>query len=186
MLTISNNGLYVGGDKVRNFIKKETNDASETLKSNLNKLGKIVTGKESITDGDTYQGLNAGTTNELLQNATSLVDADRRIADEIKHIKENIANFYNGSDTYSSRVSTKRENGSNVDKLAVDVRLAHYNGANGSAGQTDTGNENVEIQNTHEIGHDYNLIKIVHVKDSIENADSNGLYFDGSIDYGTF
>lgn len=186
LLTISNNGLYVGGDKVRNFIKKETNDASETLKSNLNKLGKIVTGKENITDGDTYQGLNAGTTNELLQNATSLVDADRRIADEIKHIKENIANFYNGSVTYSSRVSTKRENGSNVDKLAVDVRLAHYNGANGSAGQTDTGNENVEIQNTHEIGHDYNLIKIVHVKDSIENADSNGLYFDGSIDYGTF
>ena len=45
------------------------------------------------------RGLNAGTTNELLQNATSLVDADRRIADEIKHIKENIANFYNGSDT---------------------------------------------------------------------------------------
>ena len=32
--------------------------------------------------------------------------------------------------------------------------MLHYNGANGSAGQTDTGNENVEIQNTHEIGHD--------------------------------
>lgn len=186
LLTISNNGLYVGGDKVRNFIKKETNDVSETLKNNLKAIGKIVTGKDNVTDGENYQDLNAGTTNEILQNATSLVDADRKLADELKTVKENITNLYNGSDTYSSSVSAKKENGSNVNKLAVDVRLAHYNGTHGSEGQSDTGNENVEVQNTSEIGHDYNLIKIVHVKDSKENADSNGLYFDGSIDYGTF
>lgn len=186
LLTISNNGLYVGGDKVRNFIKKETNDVSETLKNNIKAIGKIVTGKDNVTDGENYQDLNAGTTNEILQNATSLVDADRKLADELKTVKENITNLYNGSDTYSSSVSAKKENGSNVNKLAVDVRLAHYNGTHGSEGQSDTGNENVEVQNTSEIGHDYNLIKIVHVKDSKENADSNGLYFDGSIDYGTF
>lgn len=186
LLTISNNGLYVGGDKVRNFIKKETNDVSETIKNNIKAIGKIVTGKDNVTDGENYQDLNAGTTNEILQNATSLVDADRKLADELKTVKENITNLYNGSDTYSSSVSAKKENGSNVNKLAVDVRLAHYNGTHGSEGQSDTGNENVEVQNTSEIGHDYNLIKIVHVKDSKENADSNGLYFDGSIDYGTF
>lgn len=186
LLTISNNGLYVGGDKVRNFIKKETNDVSETLKNNLKAIGKIVTGKDNVTDGDNYQGLNAGTTNEILQNATSLVDADRKLADELKSVKDNINNIYNGSDTYSSRVSAKKDNGSNVNKLAVDVRLAHYNGTRGSEGQSDTGNENVEVQNTSEIGDDYNLIKIVHVRDSKENAESNGLYFDGSIDYGTF
>ena len=186
LLTISNNGLYVGGDKVRNFIKKETNDVSETLKNNIKAIGKIVTGKDNVTDGENYQDLNAGTTNEILQNATSLVDADRKLADELKTVKENITNLYNGSDTYSSSVSAKKENGSNVNKLAVDVRLAHYNGTHGSEGQSDIGNENVEVQNTSEIGHDYNLIKIVHVKDSKENADSNGLYFDGSIDYGTF
>lgn len=186
LLTISNNGLYVGGDKVRNFIKKETNDVSETLKNNIKTIGKIVTGKDNVTDGDNYQGLNAGTTNEILQNATSLVDADRKLADELKSVKDNINNLYNGSDTYSSSVSAKKENGSNVNKLAVDVRLAHYNGTHGSEGQSDTGNENVEVQNTSEIGHDYNLIKIVHVRDSKENAESNGLYFDGSIDYGTF
>lgn len=186
LLTISNNGLYVGGDKVRNFIKKETNDVSETLKNNLKAIGKIVTGKDNVTDGDNYQGLNAGTTNEILQNATSLVDADRKLADELKSVKDNINNLYNGSDTYSSRVSAKKDNGSNVNKLAVDVRLAHYNGTRGSEGQSDTGNENVEVQNTSEIGDDYNLIKIVHVRDSKENAESNGLYFDGSIDYGTF
>ena len=186
LLTISNNGLYVGGDKVRNFIKKETNDVSETLKNNIKTIGKIVTGKDNVTDGDNYQGLNAGTTNEILQNATSLVDADRKLADELKAVKDNINNLYNGSDTYSSRVSAKKDNGSNVNKLAVDVRLAHYNGTHGSEGQSDTGNENVEVQNTSEIGDDYNLIKIVHVRDSKENAESNGLYFDGSIDYGTF
>ena len=186
LLTISNNGLYVGGDKVRNFIKKETNDVSETLKNNIKTIGKIVTGKDHVTDGDNYQGLNAGTTNEILQNATSLVDADRKLADELKSVKDNINNLYNGSDTYSSRVSAKKDNGSNVNKLAVDVRLAHYNGTHGSEGQSDTGNENVEVQNTSEIGDDYNLIKIVHVRDSKENAESNGLYFDGSIDYGTF
>lgn len=186
LLTISNNGLYVGGDKVRNFIKKETNDVSETLKNNIKTIGKIVTGKDNVTDGDNYQGLNAGTTNEILQNATSLVDADRKLADELKSVKDNINNLYNGSDTYSSRVSAKKDNGSNVNKLAVDVRLAHYNGTHGSEGQSDTGNENVEVQNTSEIGDDYNLIKIVHVRDSKENAESNGLYFDGSIDYGTF
>ena len=186
LLTISNNGLYVGGDKVRNFIKKETNDVSETLKNNLKAIGKIVTGKDNVTDGDNYQGLNSGTTNEILQNATSLVDADRKLADELKSVKENINILYNGSDTYSSRVSAKKDNGSDVNKLAVDVRLAHYNGTRGSEGQSDTGNENVEVQNTSEIGDDYNLIKIVHVRDSKENAESNGLYFDGSIDYGTF
>lgn len=186
LLTISNNGLYVGGDKVRNFIKKETNDVSETLKNNIKTIGKIVTGKDNVTDGENYQGLNGGTTNEILQNATSLVDADRKLADELKSIKDNINNLYNGSDTYSSRVSAKKDNGSDVNKLAVDVRLAHYNGTYGSEGQSDTGNENIEVQNTSEIGHDYNLIKIVHVKDSKENAESNGLYFDGSIDYGTF
>lgn len=186
LLTISNNGLYVGGDKVRNFIKKETNDASETLKNNIKTIGKIVTGKDNVTDGENYQDLNAGTTNEILHNATSLVDADRKLADELKAVKDNFNNFYKGSDTYSSRVSAKKDNGSDINKLAVDVRLAHYNGTHGSEGQSDTGNENVEIQNTSEIGHDYNLIKIVHVKDSKENAESNGLYFDGSIDYGTF
>ena len=186
LLTISNNGLYVGGDKVRNFIKKETNEVSETLKNNIKTIGKIVTGKDNVTDGENYQGLNGGTTNEILQNATSLVDADRKLADELKSIKDNIDNLYNGSDTYSSRISAKKDNGSNVNKLAVDVRLAHYNGTHGSEGQSDTGNENIEVQNTSEIGHDYNLIKIVHVKDSKENAESNGLYFDGSIDYGTF
>lgn len=186
LLTISNNGLYVGGDKVRNFIKKETNDVSETLKNNIKAIGKIVTGKDNVTDGENYQDLNAGTTNEILQNATSLVEADRKLADELKTVKENVTNLYNGSDTYSSSVSAKRESGSNVNKLAVDVRLAHYNGTHGSEGQSDTGNENVEVQSTSEIGHDYNLIKIVHVKDSKENAESNGLYFDGSIDYGTF
>lgn len=186
LLTISNNGLYVGGDKVRNFIKKETNDVSETLKNNIKAIGKIVTGKDNVTDGENYQDLNAGTTNEILQNATSLVDADRKLADELKTVKENITNLYNGSDTYSSSVSAKKDNGSNVNKLAVDVRLAHYNGTRGSEGQSDTGNENVEVQNTSEIGDDYNLIKIVHVRDSKENAESNGLYFDGSIDYGTF
>lgn len=186
LLTISNNGLYVGGDKVRNFIKKETNDVSETLKNNIKAIGKIVTGKDNVTDGENYQDLNAGTTNEILQNATSLVDADRKLADELKSVKDNINNLYNGSDTYSSRVSAKKDNGSNVNKLAVDVRLAHYNGTRGSEGQSDTGNENVEVQNTSEIGDDYNLIKIVHVRDSKENAESNGLYFDGSIDYGTF
>ena len=186
LLTISNNGLYVGGDKVRNFIKKETNDASETLKNNIKTIGKIVTGKDNVTDGENYQDLNAGTTNEILHNATSLVDADRKLADELKAVKDNFNNLYKGSDTYSSRVSAKKDNGSDINKLAVDVRLAHYNGTHGSEGQSDTGNENVEIQNTSEIGHDYNLIKIVHVKDSKENAESNGLYFDGSIDYGTF
>lgn len=186
LLTISNNGLYVGGDKVRNFIKKETNDASETLKNNIKTIGKIVTGKDNVTDGENYQDLNAGTTNEILHNATSLVDADRKLADELKAVKDNFNNLYKGSDTYSSRVSAKKDNGSDINKLAVDVRLAHYNGTHGSEGQSDTGNENVEVQNTSEIGHDYNLIKIVHVKDSKENAESNGLYFDGSIDYGTF
>lgn len=186
LLTISNNGLYVGGDKVRNFIKKETNDASETLKNNIKTIGKIVTGKDNVTDGENYQDLNAGTTNEILHNATSLVDADRKLADELKAVKDNFNNIYKGSDTYSSRVSAKKDNGSDINKLAVDVRLAHYNGTHGSEGQSDTGNENVEVQNTSEIGHDYNLIKIVHVKDSKENAESNGLYFDGSIDYGTF
>lgn len=33
---------------------------------------------------------------------------------------------------------------------------------------------------------DANLLKIIHVVNSVKDSKNNGLYFDGSIDYGTF
>lgn len=186
LLTISNNGLYVGGDKVRNFIKKETINTTDVIENKIKTIGKILTGRDNIADGEDYSSLNGGTTNEYLQNTNSLVDANRKLADGLKELKNNVNNICNGSDTYSSRLSVEKDNATNLNKLSVDVRLAHYNGTTGSQGQSDTGNENVEIPTLSEIGNDYNLIKIVHVRDSVKNADTNGLYFDGSIDYGTF
>lgn len=186
LLTISNNGLYVGGDKVINFIKKETINTTDVIENKIKTIGKILTGRDNIADGEDYSSLNGGTTNEYLQNTNSLVDANRKLADGLKELKNNVNNICNGSDTYSSRLSVEKDNATNLNKLSVDVRLAHYNGTTGSQGQSDTGNENVEIPTLSEIGNDYNLIKIVHVRDSVKNADTNGLYFDGSIDYGTF
>lgn len=186
LLTISNNGLYVGGDKVRNFIKKETINTTDVIENKIKTIGKILTGRDNIADGEDYNSMNGGTTNEYLQNTNSLVDANRKLADGLKELKNNVNNICNGSDTYSSHLSVEKDNATNLNKLSVDVRLAHYNGTTGSQGQSDTGNENVEIPTLSEIGNDYNLIKIVHVRDSVKNADTNGLYFDGSIDYGTF
>lgn len=108
-------------------------------------------------------------------SVTSMLEADRALNDAIKNVSDDVDKLIAGSGvTYSAVISGASDN-----KLEVNVKLSH------AANQDKEDIENVEVSNKSDI-RDANLLKIIHVVDSIKESKSNGLYFDGSIDYGTF
>ena len=186
LISISNNGLYVGGDRVKTFIKNETKADNDKINTQLAAISKIMSGKAELTQHDTYENVTDNTAFPIIMEAKSLADADKKLADGIKKLAEKLENAFKWEDTYSTSITVDTDGVTGAKTIKPNVRLAHYNGNDGSANQTDIGNENVEVPTMTAIGNDYNLLKVVHVRDSKENAGTNGLYFDGSIDYGTF
>ncbi len=109
-----------------------------------------------------------------ISGATSLKSADELLDSAVKSVNDRLDDLSEGNPTYSTVIATNEDG-----NLEVEVKLSHsYNQ------QTDD-IENVEVDNYSDITTD-NLLRIIHVKDSIKEAKSNGLYFDGSIDYGEF
>ena len=123
--------------------------------------------KYSDIDNTRYTYLSGNT-------VTSMVEADRALNDAIKGVSDKVENIMAGSGvTHSAIISGTSDN-----KLEVNVRLAHaYNQKEDI--------ENVGYEDKSDIM-DKNLLRIIHVIGSKTELINNGLYFDGSIDYGTF
>lgn len=109
-----------------------------------------------------------------ISDATSLADADKKLADAVASVDKSITNLKQGSKTYSVNVFTEKDN--DVSLLKADVRLSVANGQNES-----------ELTRT-EMPNEGNLLQVVKAKSNglaIEVGEKiNGLYFGGSIDYG--
>lgn len=147
----------------------------ESLQAELDAVENMAFGTN--TDGNsTYANIdNSRYTYLSGTSVTSMLEADRALNDAIKEVSDNFDKLIAGSGvTHSAIISGTSDN-----KLEVNVKLSHAHK------QDNEDIENVEVSNEFDI-RDANLLKIIHVVDSIKESKNNGLYFDGSIDYGTF
>lgn len=114
--------------------------------------------------------------NPYISGATTLADADKKLADAVASVDKSITNLMLGSKTYSVNVFTEKDKDTKASLLKADVRLSVANGQNES-----------ELTRT-EMPNEGNLLQVVKAKSNdlaIELGEKiNGLYFGGSIDYG--
>jgi hypothetical protein len=163
-------------------------DASGIL-SNISALSASTVSLSNKTDGVKEEIGNietsAGFDNEgnyihsdkpYISDATSLADADKKLADAVASVDKSITNLTQGSKTYSVNVFTEKDDNTNASLLKADVRLSVANGQDES-----------ELTRT-EMPNEGNLLQVVKAKSNglaIELGEKiNGLYFGGSIDYG--
>lgn len=147
--------------------------------------GKTDGVKEEINNIKTSAGLR-GEGNYVPSNmpyisgATSLADADEKLAGAVASVDKSIANLMQGSKTYSVNVFTEKDDNTNVSLLKADVRLSLANG------QDESELTRTEMPNAN--NYEGNLLQIVKAKaegSAIGLGEKiNGLYFGGSIDYG--
>jgi len=175
--TVSQNGkgaLYADASSILNDITA----LSATTKSLSTKTDGD---KEEINKIETSVGLDGEgkyvpSNNPYISGATSLTDADDKLANAVSKVDESINSLMLGSKTYSVNVFTEKDNDTDASLLKADVRLSVANGQNES-----------ELTRT-EIPNEGNLLQVVKAKSNglaIELGEKvNGLYFGGSIDYG--
>lgn len=156
-------GKTDSADEKVDSLQKEL-DATQVMAFGIDTTSKS---KYSDIDNTRYTYLSGNT-------VTSMVEADRALNDAIKGVSDKVENIMAGSGvTHSAIISGTSDN-----KLEVNVRLAHaYNQKEDI--------ENVGYEDKSDIM-DKNLLRIIHVIGSKTELINNGLYFDGSIDYGTF
>ena len=165
-------------DAAINEISGKTDDSAEkveSLQKELDTAENMIFGFD--TDGNSKYGDIDNSRYKYLSgtSVTSMLSADRALNDAINEVSDNFDNLIAGSGvTHSAIISGTSDN-----KLEVNVKLSHADK------QEDDDIENVEVLNKYDI-RDSNLLKIIHVANSVKESKNNGLYFDGSIDYGTF
>ena len=175
-------GNILEADKILDAAIKEVSGKTDASTGKTESLQKELDAAEKMAfGGDTNENSKYGdidnTKYTYLSGAsvTSMVAADRALNDAIKGVSDKFDNLIAGSGvTHSAIISGTSDN-----KLVVNVKLSHAHK------QENEDIENVEVSNEFDIRNS-NLLKIIHVANSVKESKNNGLYFDGSIDYGTF
>ena len=163
----------VSGDVTN--VKTDNEGISADVKSLQAEIDRI-----EIGSGLDEQGNYIPSDKPYISGATSLTDADNKLANAVASVDKSISNLAQGSKTYSVNVFTEKDDNTNASLLKADVRLSVANG------QDESELTRTEMPN----GNNYegNLLQIV--KASAEGSaiglgeKINGLYFGGSIDYG--
>ena len=164
MLINDQGSLYVS--------RKPIDEVSAATVENRELIDNIIEGSGLASDGKfnfmTMSGHKyIASAQNITDTAVLLDNAVKDIADELEELKE-------GETTYSVRLYKNADSG----HLAADVKIAQTN----NKAQTDvTLSYEQYIAMTMK-----NLLKVVHVENSMAEADTNGIFFDGSIDYGAY
>ena len=162
-------------------ILKDINALSATDDSLLSKIDDVKKEIDNVEDnaGLDREGKYHPSGKPYISGATSLADADMKLADAVSNVDKSITNLMLGSKTYSVNVFTEKDD-TNASLLKADVRLSV------AKGQQPSGLTRTEIPYANK--YEDNLLQIVKAESEgsvIELKDSaNGLYFGGSIDYG--
>lgn len=156
-------------------ILKNINALSATSKSLSDEIGNI----EDSTGLD-REGKYHSSDNPYISGATSLTDADNKLANAVSNVDKSITNLMLGSKTYSVNVFADKDDDTKLSLLKADVRLSLAKGQQAS--------ELTRTQIPYVDRYEGNLLQIVKAESEgsvIELKDTvNGLYFGGSIDYG--
>lgn len=177
-LLVNGKPIYDAIDKVKGDVtnvKTDNEGISADVKSLQAEIDRIEVGS-----GLDEQGNYVPSNMPYISGATSLADADEKLAGAVASVDKSIANLMQGSKTYSVNVFTEKDDNTNASLLKADVRLSVANG------QDESELTRTEMPN----GNNYegNLLQVVKAKSNdlaIELGEKiNGLYFGGSIDYG--
>lgn len=166
--------LYADASGILNDISALS--ASTVFLSNKTDGVKEEIGNIETSAGFDNEGNYIHSDKPYISDATSLADADKKLADAVASVDKSITNLMQGSKTYSVNVFTEKDKDTKASLLKADVRLSVANGQNES-----------ELTRT-EMPNEGNLLQVVKAKSNglaIELGEKiNGLYFGGSIDYG--
>ena len=179
--TVSQNGkgaLYADASSILNDISalsattKSLSTKNDGDKEEINNIERSV--------GLDGEGKYVPSNNPYISGATSLTDADDKLANAVSKVDESINSLMLGSKTYSVNVFTEKDDDTYASLLKADVRLSV------AKGQDESELTRTEIPNAN--NYEGNLLQIIKAKSNglqIELGNSiNGLYFGGSIDYG--
>lgn len=115
-----------------------------------------------------------------ISGATSLMDADKKLADAVSNVEKAVDKLTQGGQTHSVNLFTEKDPVTQIPSFKADVRL--------SLAKDQDENDLIRKKIPHANEYEGNLLQIVKAEDNgspleVENK-VNGLYFSGSIDYG--
>ena len=139
---------------------------SADVKPIQEEIARIETGTGLDADGNYVTNLD----DTLISGATSLSDADNRLSNEIQKANTSLNALLKGSKTSTIEITAQTNAVDGTQVLAADARL--------SLAENQTQNQLIKDA----IPSNDNLLQVVKLSD-LDNT-ANGIYFDGSIDYG--
>jgi len=163
-LLINDGGLYVSSEPI--------NAVSAATEENSEKIENIIVGTGLGQDGHFNSSAVIG--RNYISDAQSVLDASLILDSAVKDVEEKAESISGADTTYSVRLS--RSNTTN--HLSADVKLAQTP----IAAQTEVTYTNSQYA----VLNMRNLLKIINLVGTEKDSDTNGLFFDGSIDYGTY
>lgn len=158
---------------------KTISASTTTLNGSTNGL------KEVLNNISTSVGLDSSghyipSSKPYISDATSINDANKKLADALSELSKNIKDNVKGAETYSNEVETEKESGTNKSLIKVNTRLSLAKNQN----ESELTRKEIPDANVYE----GNLLQIVKGENAGVPVDVNdkvnGLYFGGSIDYG--
>lgn len=164
MLINDQGALYVS--------RRPIDELSAATEENTELINNIISGSGLGHDGKFSPASVIG--RKYISNAGSIMDAAIMLDSAIEGVNDDLAAISGNDNTYSVRLT--RDEASK--HLSADVKLAQTPNA-----------ADIDVTLSHEQYAELkmkNLLKVIHVVESEKDASTNGLFFDGSIDYGSY
>ena len=164
MLINDQGALYVS--------RRPIDELSAATEENTELINNIISGSGLGHDGKFSPASVIG--RKYISNAESIMDAAIMLDSAIEGVNDDLAAISGNDNTYSVRLT--RDEASK--HLSADVKLAQTPNA-----------ADIDVTLSHEQYAELkmkNLLKVIHVVESEKDASTNGLFFDGSIDYGSY
>ena len=180
------NGLYVPGSQISANTEaiEELEEIIGSISGDTNSISNGAFGYYPPLDHNAYEGVN-NDAYTYISGATNLNEADRFLSNGMDDLAEMINRLFRGSETYSAQI---KAGGPYQDELGAKVRLAHSLEQVDGSGRTvdvEEGINHVVIPHASDIL-DNNLLRVIENDGSQPDWYTNGVYFNGAIDYGTF
>lgn len=188
LLVNDNGNLYVNGETVEEAkdIANAVSGVVDTLKEDYSetkeKVGNIINGVRLTNEGNFDTSLLVGT--NYISGATNVMEAlrmmDQALKNKLDEVDKMLETVLQGSDTYSINLEKGTGTGEYDMRLYGNLRLAK---SKFGGEQTEVEYSDAEMQTRGKLT---NLLKVVHQENNVASSPSNGLFYDGSVDYGTF
>ena len=172
VLSTLNDNMLVNDQGALYVSRRPIDEISAVTEEHAELIENIISGSGLGHDGRFNPASVIG--RKYISSAQSIMDAAVMLDSAIEGVTDDIAAISGNDTTYSVRL-TRDETSKH---LSADVKLAQTPNA-----------ADIDVTLSHEQYASLtmkNLLKVIHVVESEKDASTNGLFFDGSIDYGSY